>query len=43
MNILEEAEKLRQLAEQAAKKRGITVQKAWEEAVEIFKKRNNLA
>ena len=42
MNILEEAERLRQLAEQAAKKRGITVQQAWAEAIEIFKKRNNL-
>lgn len=43
MNILEEAENLRKLAEEAAKKRGITVQEAWNEAVEIFKSRNKLS
>ena len=42
MNILEEAENLRRLAEEAAKKRGITVQEAWNEAIEIFKSRNKL-
>lgn len=42
MNILQEAENLRRLAEEAAKKRGITVQEAWNEAVEIFKSRNKL-
>jgi hypothetical protein len=42
MNILEEAENLRKLAEESAKKRGITVQEAWNEAIEIFESRNNL-
>lgn len=42
MNILEEAEKLRKLAEEAAQKRGITVQEAWNEVIEIFKSRNKL-
>lgn len=42
MNILEEAENLRKLAEEAAKKRGITFQEAWNEAIEIFKSRNKL-
>lgn len=43
MNILEEAENLRALAEEAAKTRGITFQEAWNEAVEIFKIRNKLS
>ncbi|WP_373599441.1 hypothetical protein [Paraclostridium bifermentans] len=42
MNILEEAEELKQLAEEMAKKKGITVQKAWYEAIEIFKSKNKL-
>ncbi|CEN21248.1 hypothetical protein [Paraclostridium sordellii] len=42
MNILQEAEKLRKLAEESAKKRGITVQEAWNEAIKIFKIRNKL-
>ncbi|MDK0695890.1 hypothetical protein P5E93_14900 [Clostridium perfringens] len=42
MDILQEAENLRKLAEKAAKDRGITVQEAWNEAVEIFKSRNKL-
>ena len=43
MNILEETEKLRKLAEEAAKNRGIAVQEAWNEEIEIFKKRNKLS
>lgn len=37
MNILEEAENLRRLAEEAASNKGITVQEAWSEVIEIFK------
>lgn len=42
MNILEEAESLRNLAEEVAKRENITVQEAWNKVLKEFKQRHNL-
>lgn len=42
MNILQEAESLRNLAEEVAKRENITVQEAWNIALKEFKQRHNL-